>query len=148
MPCDYTIDTTNRIAYFSHSGTITIDEIYNHYKRFYFDPNSIYCNCIIADLSDTNLARISGIELARLAINIDCYIEKLRHVTITYIAPQDLQYGTVRVWLATIGEGLFKNAGVFRSTAEAHKWLAGVNAAAERREKVNITTQDMNHAEA
>ncbi len=148
MPCDYTIDTANRIAYFSQSGTITIDEIYNRYTRFYHDSRAINCDCIIADLADTNIPRISGVELARLSINIDSYLDRLSQLTIAYIAPQDLQYGTIRVWLATIGEGLFKKAGVFRSTEEAHKWLVGVNASAYRWEKAIIPARSMNHVEA
>jgi hypothetical protein len=135
MPCNYTIDTTNRIAYFSHSGMITLDEIYNRYTRFYHDAHAIICDGIITDLTDTNIARISGVEIARLAVTIDSYLDRLSQLNIAYIAPQDLQYGTIRVWLATIGEGLFKNAGVFRSTAEAHAWLAGVRNTASRREQ-------------
>jgi hypothetical protein len=147
MPCNYTIDTTNRIAYFSHSGTITLDEVYNRYTRFYHDPHAITCDCIITDLTDTDIARISGVEIARLAVTIDSYLDRLSQMTIAYIAPQDLQYGTIRVWLATIGEGLFKNAGVFRSTVEARTWLAGVHTSAGRREQATgAPGRNQNHA--
>lgn len=135
MASTYLIEKTQRIAYFSHSGKIQIETVSACYKRFFNDPDSTGCNRIVANLTDADLSGITNEELERLVMYIEENRLKLRNISIAYIAPLDLQYGLMRVWLAIIGDDLFRNIRLFRFHEPAMFWINSLETLPSRPEK-------------
>lgn len=135
MKCNYRIDTSQQIAYFSHSGSIRIEDVGSCYIRFLNDRDSKGCNRIVANLTDADLSGITNEELERLVMNIEDNRSRLKQISIAYIAPLDLQYGVMRVWLAIINDDLFRNACLFRSREQALCWINSLEAASPSRGK-------------
>lgn len=126
MVCNYRIDKTLRIAYFSYTGDIRIEDIGSCFKRFLNDRDSMDCNRIVTNLTNADLSRITNEELERLVMSIEENRSRLKQISIAYVAPLDLQYGVMRVWLAIINDDLFKTARLFRSHEQALLWINGL----------------------
>jgi hypothetical protein len=118
MPASFRIDPSRRIVLTTISGVITFEQIVALAVALKGDSLFHPSFAELLDVRQTTFTSLTFQELAQLARTIDPFSPKaLRAI----VAPDDLIYGTSRIYQAVRDQG--NNVQVFRTMEEARAWL-------------------------
>jgi hypothetical protein len=120
MPVSYEIDHERSLIRTRCYGVTTLDEIAGHFDELRSQslPEGLD---VLLDLTGMANAPERD-QLRSVAGEVKDLTPKLRWGAIAIVAPTDLLFGMSRMF-GIFSEGHFANTGVFRTSAEAERWL-------------------------
>src|SRR5262249_8679936 len=125
MPIEHRIDHERRVVFAKGQGRFTDQDVFNYQLGVWSDPSiQGYDELIdmtnVHDIEQTSPERIR--QLAQESAQMD---QPERHSRFAIVAPQDIAFGLGRMYQAfrELNPASTKKVGVFRSLAEALKWL-------------------------
>jgi hypothetical protein len=121
MPVAYEIDHERSLIRTRCFGVTTLDEINTHFGELRSQPNMPEGLDVLLDLTQMVNAPERD-QLRTVAGEVKDLTPKLRWGAIAIVAPTDLLFGMSRMF-GIFSEGHFANTGVFRTIAEAERWL-------------------------
>ena len=122
MPVEYTLDASRCLIRTRFAGPVTFDEVIGHLRELETHPDLPERVDVLLDfgeltgLPDGQQVRTVASEIGKLRPRIE-----LRRCAI--FAPRDVLYGIGRMF-EMVSEPHFGETQVFRSLAEAERWLA------------------------
>jgi hypothetical protein len=126
MPYFYKIDKERRIVLSTASGNFSLADFRAHQERLSSDPDHDPAYSQIADFTHVVSFDVSAAEIRRMAEH-SVFLPSARRAV---IAPDDLIYGSSRMY-QTFRENLGATGiGVFRTLEEALDWVLSENPAA------------------
>ena len=120
MPIDYRIDAREHLVVTTIYGRVDEAQVRAHAAKAARDPNVQRCDRALVDIAADVEALIESKVISELSLpNAD--VPSPRRVAV--VAPSDMSYGLARVFQGyreSAGDGVVQ---VFRTRAEAERWL-------------------------
>ncbi len=123
MLCTYNFDNKNQLAHLITEGEVTADDFISRNEKILDDPRWSKSWFIIDDFTNANLNKIHKNDMARISDELLKRKEKFTGMSVAYVAPKDLEFGLLRMWVILEAEKLFNKVRVFRTMKEAITWL-------------------------
>ena len=124
MPITFKVKNENNYFISVWEGSISDDEIYESYKKFYTSNEWSKNLNELVDLSNANVENITGRGLTRLAKYVENHfaMHKVTSSKTSVYSPNDIAFGLARVYEAWTSESP-EEIRVFRNEKEALNWL-------------------------
>jgi hypothetical protein len=121
MPVTYNIDAEKAIIYTKCIGDVMLQEVLEHFQTLEHDPACPEHVDVLLDLSlQTSLPRSD--QLREVAHKIGSIRRRVQFGFCAIVACTNALFGMLRMF-QVFTEGLFREAEVFRSVADAQAWL-------------------------
>jgi hypothetical protein len=130
MPIEYCIDHDQRIVFAATIGTMTDADVFGYQRNVWGDPQVAGYNELMDMTQVTDFAIASGGRVRELATMSAAMDPSVGRSKFAIVAPGDVAYGLARMYevYRESNARSRKEVSVFRTMAEALKWL-GVTAA-------------------
>lgn len=120
MGITYTIDTSLGIMFAKWSGTITANDLREHWKMLIADSDAMSCNGSISNIGDCCI-KFNGTDLNTLTRNILKPAFNGKTWKVAVVVQESYQHGTSRQFASYVTE--FANVEIFQDTASALIWI-------------------------
>jgi len=121
VPITYQLDRARGVIQTRCSGAATFHEVIEHFRALHADPEVTERLSVLLDL--TELASVpERDQLRAIAGEVKDMRDRVQWNALSIVAPSDLLFGMSRVF-GIFAEGHFAHTGVFRTRAEAERWL-------------------------
>lgn len=127
MPMSYTIDPQSRMVRCRAWGTLSNEDLRDHYQQLVADPEFTPGYCQLGDLSGVEALTADSATIAEVASRRVFDADARRAI----IAPSDSAFGVSRMF-AIYAERAGQDVRVFRGAHEAEQWVACRVGRAER----------------
>lgn len=121
MPVTYQIDRARGVIQTRCLGATTFDEVLDHFRALHTDPEVPECSSVLLDLSEVTTVPDRD-QLRAIAGEVKGLRDRVRWGALSIVAPSDLLFGMSRIF-GIFSESHFAHTGVFRTRAEAERWL-------------------------
>ncbi len=120
VPMSYAMDPESRMVRCRAWGTLSNEDLRDHYAKMAADPQFAPGYCQLGDLSGVVALTADSATIAEVASRPVFDAEARRAI----IAPSDAAYGVSRMF-AIYAERAGQDVRVFRGAPEAEQWVAG-----------------------
>ena len=122
MPIEYQVLEDGNLVLTVFSGHITADELIEHTRDFVGDTRIQPGHRELADFRQARTTDISSRQMDT-AVNMELNAERLMDARLALFAPEDIQYGMCRMYLALADDTPRAEVRIFRDVEQARKWL-------------------------
>jgi hypothetical protein len=121
MPVTYRTDKTNRIIYTASIGSVTPEEVFDHFRALAQDPERPDRLNVLLDLSESASVPESE-QLLEVVHQIEGISGKLQFDACAIVASRDVLFGMSRMF-GVFAEKWFRTIYTCRTRDEAEAWL-------------------------
>jgi hypothetical protein len=121
MPVTYRIDKTNRIIYTACSGSVTPEEVFDHFRALAQDPERPDRLNVLLDLSESASVPESQ-QLLDVVHQIGGISARVQFDACAIVASRDVLFGMSRMF-GVFAEKWFRTIHICRTRDEAEAWL-------------------------
>jgi hypothetical protein len=131
MPVIYDIDKTINLIRTRCVGSVTLNEIADHFRILEQDPDCPDQLDVLLDLS-AQKSLPERVELMAVSHEIGRIRGKVRFIACAIVVPSDVYFGMIRMFEVFV-EKQFTVTQVFRTVPEAETWLSLRRAASDKK---------------
>lgn len=119
MPIISSVDRAKQLTIHTARGEITTPDIQACLETFYQDPT----RDVLWDLREASMSQVSGKDMERFAEYLIAQAPLRPRGKTALVAPEDLEYGTIRMGMGYVGDRGPITYNVFRTMDQAKAWL-------------------------
>lgn len=122
MAVTYEIDRRERVIRTRCVGDVSLEEVLGHFRALEADPGCPDALDVVLDLTEIESKPDAG-DLRQVAGEMARVRDRVRFGACAIVVGSEVIFGASRMYVSVAGE-CFREAQVFRTGAEAEKWLA------------------------
>ncbi len=122
MPISYFIDKEMGVAFATGSGELTEQELLNHKRRLFSDPDFHPGFVELSDVTSIEKLSVTPEGIQRFVAQDSANAPGNEHYKLAIVVSEDFAFGMGRMYEMSTSEH-FSNVGIFRDVNEARAWL-------------------------
>jgi len=130
MPVIYSIDSERKVIRTKCVGSVTLDEVTDHFRALERDPNCPDQLDVLLDLSELTSLPQSG-QFSAVVDELKKLQDKVRLGAFAIVATRDVVFGMLRMF-EVMAQRYFRVIQIFRVMSEAEAWLISERVRRER----------------
>jgi hypothetical protein len=127
VPVTYQIDTARKLIHTTCSAPLKFEQVIEHFRALKEDPACTGHLDVLLDVSTADTLPVSS-QLGPISAALGAVRAKVQFGVCAIIAPRDAMFGMMRIFEIAAGS-YFRAIRVFRTSAEAEKWMSSHAAA-------------------